>query len=293
MIFGKRKIGIALSGGSARGISHIGVLQVLEELGVKFSAISGCSMGAIIGAIYSLGINLEEVINFIKTTDWRGFLLFSAFGLSRAGVLNDKRVDEVLTKFLGNKTFDDCVIPFCCVAVDIITGKKHVINSGSLKEAVRASISVPGIFAPVYKDGGLLVDGGVLEPLPTEAIQIFNCNFIIASSISFERESFYGDYKKNKKNLVVNEKKLKLKDTKLNDKDLKKLSIQTILDKSLSIMHSQMVKSYAQKANILIEPRVGEFGFFDFAKSEKIIQAGRIAAERKIPEIKKKLGKLH
>lgn len=293
MIFGKRKIGIALSGGSARGISHIGVLQVLEELGVKFSAISGCSMGAIIGAIYSLGINLEEVINFIKTTDWRGFLLFSAFGLSRAGVLNDKRVDEVLTKFLGNKTFDDCVIPFCCVAVDIITGKKHVINSGSLKEAVRASISVPGIFAPVYKDGGLLVDGGVLEPLPTEAIQIFNCNFIIASSISFERESFYEDYKKNKKNLVVNEKKLKLKDTKLNDKDLKKLSIQTILDKSLSIMHSQMVKSYAQKANILIEPRVGEFGFFDFAKSEKIIQAGRIAAERKIPEIKKKLGKLH
>ena len=168
-----------------------------------------------------------------------------------------------------------------------------MINSGSLKEAVRASISVPGIFAPVYKDGGLLVDGGVLEPLPTEAIQIFNCNFIIASSISFERESFYGDYKKNNKDLVINEKKLKLKDTKLSDKDLKKLSIQEILDKSLSIMHSQMVKSYAQKANILIEPKVGEFGFFDFAKSEKIIQAGRIAAERKIPEIKKKLGKLH
>ncbi len=317
-MFGKKKIGIALSGGAARGLAHIGVLLVLDEIGVEISAVSGCSMGAIIGAIYSLGISLQDIINYIKNTDWKGFLLFSAFGLSRAGILNDKKVDEVLTKFLGKKTFDDCIKPFCCVAVDIISGKKIVINSGSLKEAVRASISVPGIFAPVYKNGGILVDGGVIEPLPTEAIQIFNCNFIIASSIIFEKESDFDLANEIKKSTnpsissenVIQKEKFSKKSNNINtniniinignkvnniDKrvcegiNIRKLSIQTILDKSMSIMHGQMVKSYLEKAHIVIEPKVGQFGFFDLAKGEKIIQAGRKAAERKIPEIKQKL----
>jgi NTE family protein len=201
--------------------------------------------------------------------------VFSAFQLSRAGVIKEKKVDEILEKFLGDRTFNDCKKPFCCVAVDILSGTRVVLDSGSLREAVLASIAVPGIIPPVFKGNGLLVDGGVMEPLPTLAIQTLGPTFIIASSIVFD----------NMRPELL--KKEKADDLKLAEN--KKLSIQTIIDKSMSAMHTQMVQSYLPYAQIVIEPRIGGFGFFDFDKSHDIIEAGRIAATEKIPEIKKKL----
>jgi len=275
-MFGKRKIGIALSGGAARGLAHIGVLQVLDEIGVNISAVSGCSMGAIVGAVYSLGLDLKEIEDYIKNTDWKNFLLFSVLALSRAGIVNDYKVEEVFTKFFGNKTFDDCKKQFCCVAVDIVKGNKVVIKSGSIKNAVRASISVPGIFPPVYTDDGIFVDGGVMEPLPTEAIASLDCNFIIASSISFERDN-------------LNDSKRGVIDSKKSASDMKKMTIHSILDRSMNLVQAQLSKSYLERAQIVIEPKIGDFGFFDFAKGQQIIEAGRKAAIKKIPEIKKKL----
>ena len=275
-MFGKRRIGIALSGGAARALSHIGVLQVLEDVGVEISAVSGCSMGAIIGAIYSTGFDLKEMESFVTSTDWRNFMMFSFLSLSRTGIVNDRKVDEVLKKFLGDKTFADCKKDFCCVAVDILNNKKVVFNSGSLREAVRASMAVPGVFAPVCQQDAMLVDGGVMEPLPTDALKSLNVNFIIASSIIFESaKSDYTDY-----DTVASMK---------NNPESKKLSIQAIIDKSMSMMHTQMVKSYLLDAQIIIEPKIGDFGFFDFSKGKDIIESGRKAAIEKIPEIKRKL----
>jgi NTE family protein len=275
-MFGKRRVGIALSGGAARGLSHIGVLQVLEDVGVEISAVSGCSMGAIIGAIYSMGFGLKEMETFVTSTDWRNFLMFSFLSLSRTGIVNDRKVDEVLKKFLGDKTFADCKKDFCCVAVDILNSKKVVFNSGSLREAVRASMAVPGVFPPVYQQDAMLVDGGVMEPLPTDALKSLNVNFIIASSIIFE--STKSDYTDHDKKAGANK-----------NSESKKLSIQTILDKSMSMMHTQMVKSYLLDAQIIIEPKIGDFGFFDFSKGKDIIESGRKAAIEKMPEIKRKL----
>ena len=275
-MFEKRKIGVALSGGAARGLAHIGVLEVLDETGVEVSAVSGCSMGAIVGAIYSLGIPLKEVKNYLKNTDWRNFLIASVLGLSRAGIVNDRKVDAGLQRFLGSKTFSDCKKQFCCVAVDIMSGEKKVIKSGSLKEAVRASISIPGMFPPVQKENALLVDGGVIEPLPTHAIKELGCNFIIASSIVFESENPPVPEEGETKNHLMALK-------------IKKISIQTIIDKSMNLIYTQMVQSYLREAHIVIEPKIGDFGFFDFVKGEQIIEAGRRAALKKIPEIKKKL----
>jgi NTE family protein len=275
-MFGKRRIGIALCGGAARALSHIGVLQVLEDAGIEISAVSGCSMGAIIGAIYSTGFDLKEMESFVTSTDWRNFLILSFLSLSRIGIVNDRKVDEVLKKFLGDKTFAECKKDFCCVAVDILNSKKVVFNSGSLKEAVRASMAVPGVFTPVCQQDAMLVDGGVMEPLPTNALKSLNVNFIIASSIIFE--SAKSDYLKC--DTVTGMK---------NNSESKKLSIQAILDKSISMMHTQMVKSYLLDAQIIIEPKIGDFGFFDFSKGKDIIESGRKAAIEKIPEIKRKL----
>jgi NTE family protein len=282
-MFGKRRIGIALCGGAARALSHIGVLQVLEDVGVEISAVSGCSMGAIIGALYSTGFDLKEVESFITSTDWRNFFILSFLSPSRTGIVNDRKVDEVLKKFLGDKTFADCKKDFCCVAVDILNSKKVVFNSGSLMEAVRASMAIPGVFPPVYQQDAMLVDGGVMEPLPTDALKSLNVNFIIASSIIFESaQSDYTDYDKkagaNNKKANANKKP-----------ESKKLSVRTILDKSMSMIHAQMVKSYLLDAQIIIEPKIGDFGFFDFSKGKEIIESGRKAAIEKIPEIKRKL----
>lgn len=274
-MFKKQKIGVALSGGGARGLAHIGVLEVLDDLGVRIDAVSGTSMGSIVGAAYCNYGGLEEAKKLLSSTDWKNFLMFTAFQLSRAGILNEKKVDDVLKKFLGENTFENCKIQFCCVAVDILTREKVILNSGSLREAILASIAVPGIFPPVCLDNRLLVDGGVMEPLPTMAIQTLDPTFVIASSIVFDKMKAHPNDNKNEC------------DPKLPEN--KKMSIQTIIDKSLNIMHTQMVQSYKQYAQIVIEPRIGDFGFFDFGRSREIIEAGRVAAIEKIPEIKRKL----
>ncbi len=276
-MFGRKKVGIALSGGGVRALSHLGVLQVLDRTGVEINAVSGCSMGAIVGAVYSLGISLDEVEQYIKKTDWRAFLMFSMFSLSRNGIINEKKIDEVLKKFLGSKTFDDCQRQFCAVAVDIIKGQKVVIRDGKLADAVRASIAIPGIIPPVCRDGMLLVDGGVMEPLPTEALKALGTNFIIASSIVFESEN------------PIKEKYAECDQPEKSQKDLKKMSIQTILDKSMSLMHTQVSKSYLEKADLVIEPKIGDYGFLDFTRSAAIIDSGRKAAIAKIPEIRRRL----
>jgi NTE family protein len=274
-MFKKSKIGIALSGGGARGLAHIGVLEVLDGLGVQIDAVSGTSMGAIIGAAYCIPGGLKKAKKLLDSTDWKSFLVFSAFQLSRTGLVNEKKVDEFLKIFLGDKTFEDCKKQFCCVAVDILSSTKIVLNSGSLREAVLASAAVPGIFSPVYRDNLLLVDGGMMEPLPTMAIRTFNPTFVIASSIVFDKMNPESSDKENEYDPKVPENK--------------KMSIQTIIDKSISIMQSQMAKNYLPYAQIVIKPRIGDFGFLDFGKSREIIEAGRVAAVEKIPEIKKKL----
>ncbi|HEX7561369.1 MAG TPA: patatin-like phospholipase family protein [Candidatus Humimicrobiaceae bacterium] len=274
-MFKKPKIGIALSGGGARGLAHIGVLEVLDSLGVQIDAVSGTSMGAIIGAAYCIHGGFKEAKKLLDSTDWKSFLVFSAFQLSRTGLVNEKKVDELLKIFLGDKTFEDCKKQFCCVAVDILSSTKIVLDSGSLREAVLASVAVPGIFSPVCRDNLLLVDGSIMEPLPTVAIQAFNPTFLIASSIVFDKMNPESSGKENEFDPKMPENK--------------KMSIQTIIDKSMNIMQSQMVINYLPYAHIVIEPRIGDFGFLNFGKSQEIIEAGRVAAIEKIPEIKKKL----
>jgi len=304
----KRKVGIALSSGAARALSHIGVLEVLEEMGVRPEAIAGTSMGAIIGSFYCTGVTLDEMKSYIKSMNWKSFLLFSDLALSKTGIINGGRIEDVLKKFLGNKTFDDCRIPFCCVATDLVKKEKIVLSEGKLIDAVRASISIPGFISAVYHNDKILVDGGIVEPLPVESIKAFDVNFIIASSISFNKgkekyarfldeensrlnsgeEEFKrqpGNNNRSMKNRIFNIKKLGI----MGERVPEKLSVNRVLDTSFSIMHQELVKNHIKNADIIIEPEVGDFGFFDLVRGSQIIQRGVEAAQKKIPEIRRKL----
>jgi len=302
----KKKVGIALSGGAARGIAHIGVLKVLEELGVEPVAISGTSMGSIIGSFYCSGVSLDEIEKYVASMDWRSFLLFSDLALSNTSIINGRRIEKVLEGFLEDKTFSDCKMDFCCVAVDVFTRQKEVLASGRLLDAVRASISIPGFFSPVSLDGKLLIDGGLIEPLPTEAIKMFDVDFIIGSSITFERDSekykylHVEDHPAGKEQVYAYhnigagdpERFKRIHDLfkgRKKDENQKSVSVQSILDTSFNIMHREMARRYNDLADIVIEPEVGDFGFFDLTHGSKIIKRGREAAEAKAGEIKRKL----
>jgi len=309
-IFRKKRIGVALSGGSARALAHIGVLEVLESLGVEISAVSGTSMGAIIGSLYCSGVSLKEAEDYVSDMDWRSFLLFTDFGFNKMGIINGKRVEEILDKFLGGKTFEDCQKDFCCVAADIITQKKVILNSGKLREAVRASISIPGLFDPVRFKDMVLVDGGIIENLPTKAIKSLDVDFIIASSIVFGKENRESEFlsdvyermdeKSKKYNLPDHGKNMRSGESNRKKKEKfgifkrrkpgsSRLSAYSVLDISFNIIHREMIKSYLKNADIVIEPEVGDYGFFDYVHGSEIIERGRKAAIKKIPEIKKKL----
>lgn len=288
-MFGRnKKIGMALSGGAARGLSHIGVIKVLEELGVKIDMISGTSMGAVIGAFYASGIGVEEMIEYVGSLDWKSFLLFSDLSfLKTGGMINGKRVEEILDKFLGKKTFDDCDIKFNCTAVDIISRQEVVMGKGLLKEAVRASISIPGLFAPVCMDKKVLVDGGLIEPLPTESLKLLKPDISIASSIVFENQEKLKSFCR----IEQDQKRSQVEWPwfKNHKRRVSNIPLNTILDVTLNIMHREMAKNYLKLADIVIEPEVGDFGFMDFTKGRQVIQRGIEAAQEKAPIIKKKL----
>jgi NTE family protein len=285
MIGRKKKVGIALSGGAARGLSHIGVLEVLEGLGLEIGAVAGTSMGSIIGSFYCSGVTLEEMESYVNSMDWRSFMLFSDLDLSRTGMINGHRVEEVLKKFLKDKTFSDCHTGFCCVAVDLVSREKVIITEGKLLTAVRASISIPGFFSPVFINKAILVDGGVIEPLPTGSLkEAFAPDFIIASSITFKKDrekygraDFSGVFAssmedspgKSDINSRVKDRKVQLPDflhTRRKRKKRRMLSVNSVLDTSLNIMHREMVRNSINIADVVIEPEVGDYGFFDLTR---------------------------
>jgi NTE family protein len=301
-----KKIGIALSGGAARGLAHIGVLEVLRDLGVEVKAVAGTSMGSIIGSFLCSGVSLDEMEEYVESMDWKSFLLFSDLALSNTGIINGRRVERQLKKFLKDKTFDDCSIDFCCVAVDIFTREKVVLTKGKLIDAVRASISIPGFFSPICLDGRLLVDGGLIEPLPAEAIKAFDVDFIIGSSITFEKDSERYRYLLDENcqqdgnqaygyhNIGIgsHDRFRNMLDSfkhRVRRSNEKTVSVQAILDTSLNIMHREMATRYNELTDILIEPEVGDFGFFDLTRGSEIIHRGREAALAKADEIRKKL----
>lgn len=173
------KIGLALSGGAAQGLAHIGVIKALEEAGIQIDYISGSSMGALIGAAYASGIPIDTLEKIAVNTDWKTVAKLLIPGFSTSGLVDGKRVKEFLGSIYSDTRIEDCPIPFAATAADISTGKLYTINRGSLLEAVRASISIPVVCTPVKYQDILLVDGGLVDPVPI-VVKEMGADYIIA-----------------------------------------------------------------------------------------------------------------
>ena len=180
------KIGLTLSGGGARGISHLGVLQALEEFGVKPSVLSGVSAGSIIGSLYCYGYSPKEILNYIQ-----GISLFKSVrpAWSLSGLLSLDGLKELLLEKMPENSFSSLKKPFTVVATDLRKGASEHFSEGDLIAPIMASCCIPGIFNPIAINGSLYVDGGVLDNLPTSAIRN-KCDFLIGVNCNFIGNDF-------------------------------------------------------------------------------------------------------
>lgn len=174
-----RKIGLALGSGSARGWSHIGVIRGLQEADIAIDIVCGSSIGALVGGAYAAG-KLDEAEKLIRGLAWSDVLGFMEVPIPRSGLIDSGKIADYLREKLGDPNIEDLPIPFAAVATDLTSGQEVWIRKGSLIEAIRASLSMPGMFTPCFRDGKLLVDGGLINPVPVSLCRSLGANTVIA-----------------------------------------------------------------------------------------------------------------
>jgi NTE family protein len=173
----RKRVGLALGGGGARGLAHIGVLRVLEREGIPVDLIAGTSVGSLVGAAYAAGWRAERLEEMSGRIRWRDLARPT---WPHNGIVSFARLEAFLVRILGDLTFNDLTIPYTAVASDLVSGELVLLNEGRLAPAVRASCSVPGVVTPLKKDGRLLVDGGMVNNLPISVVRGMGADVVLA-----------------------------------------------------------------------------------------------------------------
>ncbi len=271
----KKRVGLALSGGAARGIAHIGVLEVLDQEKIPIDMIAGTSAGAIMGAVYAAGQDTHAMVAHALDAGWKRLAPLVDISLPVSGFLKGKKIIGLIAEYVGGDIkFSDLKIPFACVATDIYTGEEVVLNSGSVAEALRASISVPGIFTVVKRGDHYLVDGGLTTPVPVNVVKRMGADFIIAVNV----------------NADVTDRMPKASQKRLQAR--KEPNLLQVLMQSLYITTYSLAATSMAEADIIIEPSMPHIYTADFHKADEMIERGREAARKALPELKKKLEEL-
>ena len=181
----RKKLGLALGSGSARGFAHIGILRVLRDEGLPVDCIAGTSMGAIVGAVYAAGA-LPQVEAMLEKFDWKNMAGLLDPQIPVSGLFGGRQIEKLLKTLLSDKRIEDFSIPFAAIAADVATGEEVMFTSGDAVKAVRASMSIPGIFTPILHDHQFLVDGGIVTPVPVRAARMLGADVVIAVNLAAE-----------------------------------------------------------------------------------------------------------
>jgi NTE family protein len=181
----KKKIGLVLGSGAARGLAHIGVIKALEEENISIDMITGTSIGALVGACYAKNGEIKDFEEVVLNTNWKQLLQLADLNLAviLKGFVQGQKVKELLKTIIGDIEFKDLKIPLAVVATDVNTGEEVIIKEGSVVEAVRASISIPVVFMPVKFKDKFLIDGGIVNPVPVNVIKKMGATSVIACNV--------------------------------------------------------------------------------------------------------------
>ncbi len=248
-------IGLALGGGFARGIAHIGVLKVLEEENIPINFVAGTSVGALIGAAYCSGLSIEECEQFAARVRFKHFARWT---LSRFGFASSQRMIGFLNSLLKVKTFEDLKIPLAVTATDFSTGEGVVFHSGPLVDPVRASCAYPGMFLPVKINGRLLVDGMLAYPVPTAPLREMGAGRVLAVSLKGRWTNAEGPR-----------------------------HVFEVIGQCFAIAQEMNSSQWKQAADLVVEPDVHDFKYDDFEHSSDLVHAGEAAMRAVLPEVRK------
>ncbi len=284
----KKSVSLVLSSGGARGIAHIGVIEELKEQGFEIKSIAGSSMGAVVAGIYSMGF-LREYKEWLLSLQKTDILNLMDFTFSKSGLIKGEKVFKTMQTFIPDKKIEDLQIPYVAIATDIMNEKEVVIDKGSVYEAMRASTAIPTVFKPFNKDDVILVDGGVLNPLPLNRVKRFPGDILVAvdvyADIPFENERSKNEKKKEKRNISSGLKiSAKLKIIDKHKKEQQKPGYLKLIDYATRAMIFKLSEMSAElyKPDIIIKISRHAGNTFDFYKAGELIEIGRKAARRSI-----------
>lgn len=252
----RKKIGLALSGGAARGFAHLGVLKALAEHDIPIDFIAGTSAGSFAGAAFASGMSVEEIIAMARKITW---FRMTGFSYSPKGLLSNAPMGAFINEHFPVKTFEEMPIPYAAVACDLESGKEVVLHeTGDLATAVRASCALPGVFVPIYDDGRILIDGGVVSNVPTKAVRKLGAEIVIAVDVLASGATYWGA----------------------------PTTLLGIFFQSAMMLLRAASKSHHYRADVIIIPQVAHLRPDEISKMDEFIKAGEAAATEKITEIK-------
>ncbi len=251
-VLSRPKIGVALGGGFARGIAHLGVLRVLQQENITVDFLGGTSAGAMLAIAYASGHKIPEIVAQSRATRFKDF---GNWKLSWLGLASNQKLEHYPRKYLGVSTFEDLKIPLVIAATDLGSGEPAYFSSGPLGPALRASCAYPGMFVPVELDGHMYVDGFLAAPVPVDAVRKMGADIVIAVFLEAANSR-------------------------------KPTSVVDVIGLSFAILQRHADLEWRRAADIIIEPIVKDFLWDDFEKTSELIAAGEAAARIALPKIR-------
>jgi NTE family protein len=282
----KKPVALVLSSGGSKGLAHIGVINELEKQGFHISSVSGSSIGSVIGGLYAMG-KLPEYTNWVKTLNRKDIWGLMDFTVSTNGLLKGEKVFDKMKTFIPDMPIEEMNIPFAAVATDILNEEGVVFTSGSFYEAIRASVAIPTIITPVkYKDT-ILIDGGVLNPVPIEHVVRSKNDILVVVNLYGQRKN-----KIKKSNVIENKNRasvtirglLKSINKLISSGDRRSLGYFSLVNVSVLAMVHKIAKQNIElsQPDILINIPYEVSRTFDFHNAEKLIEMGENAASKEI-----------
>lgn len=252
----KFRVGLALSGGAARGMSHVGVVKALREHNIPIDCIAGTSAGSLVGGAIAAGMPLEELETLARSLRWRDV---GRMTMSRMGVQTNEPLAKFLRERLPVHQFQELPIPFAAVATDLTSGQPVILrDEGDVTFAIRASCAIPGWYVPVTDDDGRqLVDGGLVANIPIAAVRLLGADFVIAVDVNAEGAKFLGTTG----------------------------SIIGVVLQSMLLVQRTVSAYELKNADMVIKPRVGHIRWDEMGRADELIEAGYVAAKESMPEI--------
>ena len=308
----RKTVGLALGSGSSRGWAHIGAIEALEEEGIPIDNVAGSSVGSYVGALYASG-SLKSLKEFVLSMDGKKIFSYFDVVLPRSGILNGtKRLKELFSFHTDAEDFSELNIPVMMVATDLTTGRKVVLKSGNILTALRATMSIPGLFAPVRVKERWLVDGGLVDPVPVGVARALEADVVIAVDLNSGVVSHQKPQRKIKPaaqktiDSAVYDSELLNKMVayyehaetsftgKINELLHRESSTPDIIETvmtSINIMQERItrINLAVEPPDVLIQPRLGQLKMMDFDQVEQTIEEGYLSVKEKMADIKKLL----